>query len=51
MNFTLYPTMLSDGSTSEPFDTNHLPFEITDGVRIEAVKIASLKSPSIYGKR
>lgn len=38
MNFTLYPTMLSDGSTSEPFNKNHLPFEITDSVRIEAVK-------------
>jgi hypothetical protein len=39
MNFTLYPIYwLADGIDGEPFDLGRLPFEITEDVRIEAVR-------------
>jgi hypothetical protein len=38
MNFTLYPTYwLADALDGEPFDLGRLPFDITEGVRIEAL--------------
>ncbi len=39
MNFTLYPIYrLADEVSGEPFDLGRLPFDITEDVRIEAVK-------------
>src|SRR6266478_1579305 len=39
VNFTLYPIYwLADALDNEPFDLGRLPFDITEGVRIEAVK-------------
>ncbi len=39
MNFTLYPIYeLASDLDGEPFDLTRLPFDITEGVRIEAVK-------------
>lgn len=39
MNFTLYPIYwLADAVGGVPFDLGRLPFDITNGVRIEAVK-------------
>ena len=39
MNFTLYPIYrLADEVDGEPFDLARLPFDITEGVRIEAVR-------------
>jgi len=39
MNFTLYPVYwLADAIDDAPFDLSRLPFDITDGVRIESVR-------------
>jgi len=40
MKFTLYPIhWLADAVDDEQFDHDKLPFDITEGVRIEAVSV------------